>query len=397
MKMLVFSNAGEIDIRAVTTFGVSAKEGDNPIGKFGTGLKYAIAGVLRLGGTIRILTCEDEFTFASRVDLVRGKEFSFVTMQNLRGDPAEIGFTTDLGAHWEPWMIFRELYSNMLDENGSVEQVESTDEIPDFGIEDTIIIVDCAEMDEVFAQREKYFPQFEGAPLFKNSAVEIWPGRASGLFFKGILALPFAEGTESSFTYNVLHGELSEDRLLKAEWNARWNITALLIAEMQFTTAVEVFTAGAETWESGFDWSVGTMGEGAKKAAKMLEVKGILKNKSARAALLEADPAALSHAVVTLSKEQRAALNKAQALLEDRITAYTREQLSVTFVSSLEGESTLVKDGKLFLTTEIFELSIGEIAATLLENWVRTKSHLPKCDGAKALARLALGLVVSED
>ena len=37
--MIVFENPGEIDVAAISTFGVSVKETDNPIGFFGTGLK----------------------------------------------------------------------------------------------------------------------------------------------------------------------------------------------------------------------------------------------------------------------------------------------------------------------------------------------------------------------
>ena len=50
--MITFHSPTILPIEAATTMGVSVKESDNAIGKFGTGLKYAIAGVLRLGGTI---------------------------------------------------------------------------------------------------------------------------------------------------------------------------------------------------------------------------------------------------------------------------------------------------------------------------------------------------------
>ena len=46
---IIFTNQGEIDIRAVTTFGVSVKNDNSAIGMFGTGLKYAIAIILRHG------------------------------------------------------------------------------------------------------------------------------------------------------------------------------------------------------------------------------------------------------------------------------------------------------------------------------------------------------------
>ena len=40
---IYFCNAEPIDLNAIAIMGVSVKTGDNPIGYFGTGLKFAIA------------------------------------------------------------------------------------------------------------------------------------------------------------------------------------------------------------------------------------------------------------------------------------------------------------------------------------------------------------------
>lgn len=45
--MIIFRNKGVIDPKSITTFGVSSKENPGAIGFFGTGLKYAIAILLR--------------------------------------------------------------------------------------------------------------------------------------------------------------------------------------------------------------------------------------------------------------------------------------------------------------------------------------------------------------
>lgn len=45
--MIVFENAGELDVRAATLIGVNVKESANPVGFFGTGLKYVLACVAR--------------------------------------------------------------------------------------------------------------------------------------------------------------------------------------------------------------------------------------------------------------------------------------------------------------------------------------------------------------
>lgn len=54
--MILFQNPGEIDLLSIASFGVSVKEGENPIGFFGTGLKYAIAVLLRTGHRITVMT-----------------------------------------------------------------------------------------------------------------------------------------------------------------------------------------------------------------------------------------------------------------------------------------------------------------------------------------------------
>src|SRR5690606_10852315 len=63
----------------------------------------------------------DVYLFSSVQKNIRGKVFDIVTMQepSLSAPPRELGFTTDLGPHWEPWMYIRELWSNMKDEGGS--------------------------------------------------------------------------------------------------------------------------------------------------------------------------------------------------------------------------------------------------------------------------------------
>ncbi len=54
MSFVIFRNKGVIDPSSITTFGVSSKENPGAIGFFGTGLKYAIAILLREGCDITI-------------------------------------------------------------------------------------------------------------------------------------------------------------------------------------------------------------------------------------------------------------------------------------------------------------------------------------------------------
>jgi hypothetical protein len=93
---VIFENDGEIDAAAIRTFGVSVKQGDNPIGFFGTGLKYALAILLRTGHSVAIQSGLEKHRFALKDVTIRGETFQVVTMNR-----RELGFTTqgwqDLG------------------------------------------------------------------------------------------------------------------------------------------------------------------------------------------------------------------------------------------------------------------------------------------------------------
>lgn len=113
--MIVFETNGEIDVAAITTFGVSVKVGDNPIGMFGTGLKYGVAVLLRTGHRVTGFIGEEPIEFSTRRQLIRGRAFEVVELRRGDGQPESAGFTTDLGKTWQVWMAYRELYCNARD------------------------------------------------------------------------------------------------------------------------------------------------------------------------------------------------------------------------------------------------------------------------------------------
>jgi len=204
-----FVNRGLVPWEAITTMGISVKEVENPIGFFGTGLKYAIASLLRTGQQVTIWCGLERADFSVQVDLVRGKEFSFVCMAVDGGDPWRLGFTTLLGQTWEPWMVFRELYSNMLDEGGSMHWGR-----PEPAEGHTVITVRGTEFADAATRRDEIFLQ--STPLFATSMTEIHPpGRSpTAVFYRGVKIHNLQN--PGVFTYNILTKmELTEDRTLK--------------------------------------------------------------------------------------------------------------------------------------------------------------------------------------
>ena len=104
MKYICFKNTGTIEPDFISSFGVSVKNDNSCIGFFGTGLKYALAILMREGAKVTIYSGGKTMRIGTKDAILKGKSFKFVTMNG-----KQLPFTTELGKTWEPWMAYREL------------------------------------------------------------------------------------------------------------------------------------------------------------------------------------------------------------------------------------------------------------------------------------------------
>ncbi len=82
MSYVVFKTPTILDIRAITMFGLSAKPNSkNPIGYFGTGLKLAIATLIRHNIPIQIYIGKKHYSFEKRPEEFRDQPFEQVWMK----------------------------------------------------------------------------------------------------------------------------------------------------------------------------------------------------------------------------------------------------------------------------------------------------------------------------
>lgn len=204
--MLVFQNPGLIPEAALTTMGVSAKVIDNPIGQFGTGIKYAIAIILRHGGKVTIYRGKKALEFGIKSQTIRDKDFKIVTMN---GKP--LGFTDQVGLNWQPWMAYRELYSNCKDEGGTIQQfVHSGEELGK--VKETWIVVEWPEIEKIHEDRHTIILSTD--PSYTLDKVEVHPGLdSSHLYYKRIRVMDLTP--QAKYTYSLSgHQTLTEDRTL---------------------------------------------------------------------------------------------------------------------------------------------------------------------------------------
>lgn len=200
--MLNFITPSHLPIDAAIIMGISAKEGDNAIGKFGTGLKYAIAGILRLRGSITITVGGEPFVFGAMRSDVRGKSFDIVTCNG-----EKCGFTADLGKHWKPWMLFRELASNTLDEGGTW-----THDPHECAEGETVITVKCRDLEDAERDEAVFLPGGMRQVLRSNSGAQVYDAPSPYYYYNGIRAGSW--GGIAPVTVDVSSGSLTEDRTL---------------------------------------------------------------------------------------------------------------------------------------------------------------------------------------
>lgn len=238
-KTYVFKNAGVIDPRSITTFGVSSKVGKNPVGFFGTGLKYAIAVLLRLKCQVVIYSGNTGYTFTTRSERIRVNDFDLVCMN---GEPC--GFTTELGKTWEIWQAFRELACNAKDEDGLWKEVTGA---PSSFEDSTHVLVSGSAFDSVWAQRHSIM--LDSAPIYSLAdQAEIHAGKSHWLYYRGVRCQKLNK--PSLYTYNILREmDLTEDRGFKYDWYAESAVTHAVLQARQSAVIDAVVTADDQTWE----------------------------------------------------------------------------------------------------------------------------------------------------
>lgn len=235
--MISFLTDTALPIEAATTMGVSVK-GDDAIGKFGTGLKYAIAGVLRLGGSIAAYIDGERHEFMTKDANIRGRDFRIVHHNDV-----PCGFTTELGKHWEPWQLFRELASNTLDEGGSWTREPTSAQSAR-----TVIQVCCREVED--SERNEHVFITKGEPLLESSmGATVYAGASRHYYFRGIRAGSFP--TLAPVTVDVHDGSLSEDRLLdyaRVRTELAWAFRTVTKFSEPFVLSVMAQRESGEFW-----------------------------------------------------------------------------------------------------------------------------------------------------
>lgn len=387
---IYFQNPGEIDPRLITTLGVNVKEGENPVGFFGTGLKYAIAVLLREGQEVEIFSGQKRFSFQLVPETIRGKTFQFIQMTQ-GGEASRLGFTTEFGKNWTLAHAYRELYCNARDEGGEASEVGAE---PQPGW--TTVRVEGAAFEQVHLTRYEFLLNPKLIPLKDVEAragLEVFALPSTQVFYRGISVMQL--GKTSALRYNMLENvTLTEDRTVSYPFLVEGRIAQFITNKLKDQVALNAILT-TECYEHGLDlcgWNCNWSEDFISAVKEAVDTKPMAIDERVKAryynACFKADGGKRKE--LALTPEQKERLEEAKEML--RKCGFSAVDLyEIIPVESL-GERVLGlaerKTSTIYLASLAFKHS-GELVQTLLEEII----HLSRgvADETREMQSVLLG------
>lgn len=226
------------------TIGDSEKrEDDSKIGQFSSGQAYSTALLLRnnVGLSITVYGGENynseekydenfSFFIFNRSCESTGKEKELIGINYVKAyhgdcrsaltfsdpseteyDTIETGFALALGYNWELYMALRELWSNMLDENGYVK--EGSPEI-DYGTVITLDFEAGSEFAEIWNNRHLYINEKPPLHIISDTVEALENEEGFLRIYKQNILVYKDEKIPSRYAYNIKMGTIDERRIL---------------------------------------------------------------------------------------------------------------------------------------------------------------------------------------
>ena len=213
MKHFRITTPTVLDIREIVTLGLTSKADGSKIGSKGTGLKFILAYLHRLGGFLDARGPDYHIRSETVPVTIRDKDHRLIQIRSRNADGRiwETHMTLHAGADtWnEPWFVLRELVQNALDEGGQYELTEEETLPATKGT--TVQVPLLPELVKAWDERDVWMqPRYPGVIGNGHPAIK-------GLYFHGFLV--YRATAPWDFSYDVTdvlkRSEISEDRQVR--------------------------------------------------------------------------------------------------------------------------------------------------------------------------------------
>jgi hypothetical protein len=242
MQFLRITTPTRLDLREIVTLGMTTKANSDKIGHKGSGLKFTLAYLHRLGSYLHARSSEYHVRSETFTAKIRDADHQMIRLRSVDSEQIwEAHITTQAGADtWtEPWFILREMLQNAIDEGGTFEII-ADETLPETTGTNLQILL-TPELEQAWADKDRWMqPRYPH--LIGRGHLEL-----KGLYYHGFLI--FSAGSKWKYSYDVTtflkRSQLSEDRQLR---------NGDLHSVFQQIAAVAGFNALApEIYEDAFD------------------------------------------------------------------------------------------------------------------------------------------------
>lgn len=212
MRFLRITTPTRLDLREIVTLGMTTKANSEKIGHKGSGLKFTLAYLHRLGSHLHARSSDYHVRSETFTAKIRDVDHEMIRLRSLEGEQVwEAHITTQAGADtWtEPWFILREMLQNAIDEGGTYEIVSAETLAETTGTRLQIPLT--PELEQAWADKDRWMqPRYPH--LIGGGHPEL-----KGLYYHGFLI--FSARGKWKYSYDVTtflkRSQLSEDRQLR--------------------------------------------------------------------------------------------------------------------------------------------------------------------------------------
>ena len=252
MRYIKIKNEGCVDVGAFMLLGASTKRNDSSkIGFFGSGLKYAIAVLLRNKVGFKIFSGLQEIKVETMPEEFRGQIFNKIV---INGVPTTM--TQEMGVDWKSWFSVREIYCNAIDEGKEdisvVNEIQQSDDETHFYIELT------ESMKELLDNWNDYFCNKRNDVLYKDKDMTVYCGGDKALVYrKGVQCYAyksFEETYHSIFHYDLSWVSINESRVLSGSYELHRRLPQELAKNASVQMIQKIFDGYNKSFELDFYW-----------------------------------------------------------------------------------------------------------------------------------------------
>jgi hypothetical protein len=334
--------------------GVSVKTGDTPIGFFGTGLKYAIATLLRSKHDVALIRNGERFTFTGRTESIRGEDFDIVYMNDQK-----LGFTTAMGPNWTAVEAYRELASNCIDEGGEIgynapdETHKTVFEIRGEGIND--------------ARKDHADMFLQGKPMLTTDDMDVYRGDTTKVYYRGVKAGFVAKPFMHTYCLKT-ETTLTEDRTIKYPWYVTDALARLVSRSHDYNFIKKCLMAPTGYGESDIE-----IREDEIVSVEFLKVvannsANLNMNYSAIKRWEKTKPTKALFKNAKLDEFDKDTIGEALSLLRQVGVNLERKDFIVS--TELTGALGMVRDGDIVIAKNTVDQGVRRLASTLYEEWM---------------------------